>query len=223
MSRHTPTRLCRRAHTHTRAHAICFRTFRMEMPAFLRAQRPHVGWPQEACGIRGAAEGPGQVLGLGGREQTCRRPRGPPCTPGPPFKGSRLHSGDCGGGTSAVCGTQRKRFPSTGLQIHTPFPGDLTFRVIDTHSGPHCLWLVGLQRLQSLQASACPPLAPRGLCGAVTSGVDVSGQCCLRMCGVLGVGVCPHPRGAHKFLCLLMKLQTPDPCALCCVEVYLSN
>lgn len=94
-----------------------------------------------------------------------------------------------------MCGTQRKRFPSTGSQIHTPFPGDLTFRVSDTHSGPHCLWLVGLQ------ASACPPLAPRSLCGALSSGVDVSGQCRLWVRGVLGVGVRPDPRGGRTSSC----------------------
>ena len=46
--------------------------------------------------------------------------------------------------------------------------------------------LAGLQRLW---ASACPPPTPHGLCGALSSGVDVSGQYRLRMRGVLGVGV----------------------------------
>ena len=91
------------------------------------------------------------------------------------------------GGTSAVSGTRQKWLPSTSSQIHTLFPGDLRFRVIDTHSGPHCLLLVGLQRLR---ASACPPPAPRSECGALSSGVDVSGQYRLRARGVLGAGVC---------------------------------
>ena len=69
-----------------------------------------------------------------------------------------------------MCGTQRKRFPSTGLQIHTPFPGDLTFRVIDTHSGPHCLWLVGLQRLQRRQGHCL-----YGLEDCTTAHTDVKG------------------------------------------------
>lgn len=39
--------------------------------------------------------------------------------------------------------------------------------------------------------------APRGERGALSSGVDVSGQCRLRASGAGGGGVCPDPRGGR--------------------------
>lgn len=169
----------------------------MEMLAFNGAQRPHAGWPQEACGIRGAAEGPGQVLGLGGENRGAGL-RGPPVpVRGPPFEGSRPDMCDCGGGASTVCGTQRKRFPAHRPGTHTPFlAGDLDVQVSDTHSGPHCLWLVGPRPGLSSPWPSCWPG------GALSSGVDGAGSAVCGCVGFWGGGVLgPDPRGGRTSSC----------------------